>query len=68
MIDFAVEAADAEVFRHLPDHLDHGGLAAACAEEWKHVDRAMEGPFDVFVDQGFDITKLAFVDRAMHRA
>src|SRR5216683_5161162 len=64
----AVEAADPEIVRDLPDHLEHGGLAAARAGKWKHVDRAVDRPIDVLVDQGFEVFKLAFVDRAMHSA
>ena len=59
---------DADVFRDLPDHFEHGRLAAARAEERKQVDRAIQRPLDVLVDQGLDISKLALVDRAMQRA
>src|SRR6266566_5639873 len=64
----AIEAANPDVLRDLPDHLDHRRLAAARAEKRKHVDRSVDGPFDVLVDQGFDLFKLAFVDRAMQCA
>src|SRR6266403_1477981 len=60
----AVEAVDPEVIRDVSDHLEHGGLAAARAEKRKHVDRAMDRPIDLLVDQGFDVFELAFVDRA----
>src|SRR5258707_5024816 len=64
----AVEAVDPEIVRDLPDHLEHGGLAAAHAEKWKHLDRAVDRPIDVLVDQGFEVFKLAFVDGAVYRA
>src|SRR5579862_5189396 len=59
---------DADVVRDSTDHLEHGGLAMAGAEERKHIDRAVDGPFDIVVDQGFQIFMLAFVDRAMQCA
>src|SRR6516164_5058982 len=64
----ALEAADGEIFRDLPDHLEHGRAAAPRAEKWKHVDRAMNRPIDVLVEQVGDILEPAFVDRAMERA
>ena len=40
----------------------------ARAEEGKQLDRAMNGPVDIFVDQWLDVGELALVDRAMQRA
>ena len=57
-----------DVVGDLPDDLDHGFAAAAGAEEWKHVDRAIDRPVDVFVDQGFEVFVAAFIDRAVQRA
>jgi hypothetical protein len=54
--------------RDLPDDIDHGRSAAARAEERKHVDRAVDRPFDILIEQGFEIGGLAFIDRAMQRA
>ena len=68
MIDLAVEAVDADVLGDLPDHFHHGRLALARAEERKHVDRAIDRPIDVLVEQGFEIGGLAFIDRTMQRA
>src|ERR1700682_881059 len=51
---FAIEAVDPDIVRDLPDNLEHGGLAAARAEKWKHVGRAVDRPIDVLVDQGFE--------------
>jgi NADPH-dependent glutamate synthase beta subunit-like oxidoreductase len=59
---------DADILRDLSDHLEHGGLAAAGAEERKHVDRTVDRPIDVLVDHGFEIVELVFVDRTMQRA
>ena len=68
MIELAIEAMDPDVFRDLPDDLEHGGLAPARAEERKHVDRPINRPIDLLVDQGFEVLGLAFVDGAMQRA
>ncbi len=68
MIDLAIEAVDPDMFRDLPDDLEHGGLAAARAEKGKHVDRSIDRPIDILVDQGFEVCGLALVDRAMQRA
>src|SRR4051812_37759164 len=38
------------------------------AEKWKHVDGPEDRPFDVLVDQRFEVVKLALVDRRMQRA
>ena len=59
---------DADILGDLPDDLDHGRLALARSEKRKHVDRAIDRPIDVLVEQGFEIGGLAFVDRAMQRA
>ena len=59
---------DADVLGDLADHFHHGRLALARAEERKHVDRAVDRPIDVFVEQGFEIGGLAFIDRTMQRA
>ena len=68
MIELTVEAVDPDVVGDLPDHLDHGVLAAAGAEKRKHVDRPIDGPIDVLVDQGFEVFELALVEREMERA
>src|SRR4051794_18091385 len=65
---FAVEAADADIVGDLPAYLQHGGLAAAAAEERKHVDRPVDRPFDVLIDQRLEVLALALVDRGMQRA
>ncbi|MGY3426622.1 hypothetical protein ACVWZW_007126 [Bradyrhizobium sp. F1.13.4] len=49
------------------DDVEHGVLALARAEERKHVDRAVERPLDVLVDQGLDVLEMPVVDRAMQR-
>jgi hypothetical protein len=54
--------------RDLPDHLEHRRLAAAPTEKRKHVDRAMDRPIDLLVDQAVEVLRLAFVDRLMERA
>jgi hypothetical protein len=59
---------DPDIFRDLPDDLQHGGLAVARAEKGKHVDRSIDRPIDILVDQGFEVFGLALVDRAMQRA
>ena len=59
---------DPDIVGNLPDHLEHGRLAAARSEERKHVDRAIDRPIDVLVDQAFDVGVLALIDRAMQRA
>ena len=59
---------DPQVFRDLPDNLEHRGLAVARAEERKQVDRAIDRPIDIVVDQGFEVFALAFVDGAMQGA
>ena len=64
----AIEAVHPDIFRDLPDHLKHRGFAVARAEKWKHVDRPMDRPLDVVVDQGFEVFALAFIDRAIQRA
>jgi hypothetical protein len=64
----AIEAMDPDVFRDLPDDLEHRGLAAARAEKRKHVDRSINRPIDILVDQGFEFFGLALVDGAMQRA
>jgi len=43
-------------------------LAAARAEKRKHLDRAVDRPVDILVDQGVEVFDLAFVDGAMQRA
>ena len=52
---FPVEAVDADVVGDLPAYLQHGGLAAAAAQERKHVDRPVDRPFDVLVDQRLEV-------------
>ena len=52
-------------FSRSADHLQHRGRRGR-AEEWKQLDRAMNGPVDI-IDQGL-ISELAFVDRAMQCA
>ena len=42
-----------------------GGLAVARAEKGKHVDRPIDRPLHILVDQGLNILQLAFVDRAV---
>src|SRR4029453_15010602 len=59
---------DSDIVRDLLDDLDHGRFTAARAEERKHVDRAIDRPVDVFVEQGFEIGGLAFFDPAMQWA
>ena len=61
---FPVEAVDADVVGDLPADLQHGGLAAAAAQKRKHVDRPVDRPFDVVVDQRLEVLLLALVDRA----
>jgi hypothetical protein len=49
-------------------HLEHRGLAAAGAEKRKHVDRTVDRPLNILVDQIVEVVELALVDRAMQRA
>src|SRR4051812_5456599 len=59
---------NAEIVCDLTDHVDHGCPAASRAEERVHVDRSIDRPIDVLVEQGFEIGGLALIDRAMKRA
>jgi hypothetical protein len=58
----------AHIVRDLPAYVEHGGLAAARAEKRKHVDRPVDRPFDVLVDQRREVLLLALIDRVMQGA
>ena len=53
----AVEAMDPEIIGDLPDNLEHCGPAAAAAEKREHVDRAIDRPLDIFVEQGGEVCR-----------
>jgi hypothetical protein len=52
----------------LPADVEHRGLAAPRTEEGEHVDRPIDCPIDILVDQRFEVFGLAIVDGAMQRA
>lgn len=65
---FALEGVKANGIGDLMDRLDHGLLAPTNAEESKHVDGSIDRPFDIVVEDGFQLVGLAIFERSMKRA